>query len=89
MRRFLKFLAWGFVLSLALVILCGVSVQRSAEKRTFGEVAAVPSGIKVALVLGCSKKLPDRSSNRFFIPFVQVRRVVWDNIYKDAHAGFV
>ncbi len=66
MRRFFKFLAWGFVLSLALVLLCGVSVQRSAAERTFGEVAAVPSDIKVALVLGCSKKLPDGRSNRFF-----------------------
>jgi len=66
MRRFFKFLAWGFVLALGLVILCGVSVQRSAAERTVAEVVAVPADIKVALVLGCSKKLPDGRSNRFF-----------------------
>lgn len=66
MRRFFKFLAWGFVLSLALVVLCGVRVERSAAARTFSAASAVPAGIKVALVLGCSKTLPDGRSNRFF-----------------------
>ena len=66
MRRCFKLLAWGVVLAIGLVVLCGVTVQHSAAERTFAEVAAVPSGIKVALVLGCSKKLPDGRSNRFF-----------------------
>lgn len=66
MRRFFKFLAWGFVLAIGLVILCGSRIESIAAARTFAEVATVPSGIKVALVLGCSKTLPDGRSNRFF-----------------------
>lgn len=67
MRRFFKFLAWGFVLSVLIVIACGWLVRSSAHGRTWSNVASVPSGIKTALVLGCSKKLSDGRGNRFFV----------------------
>lgn len=67
MRRFVKILAWGFVLPVCGLLLCQWLVVSSASGRTYNDAASVPAGERrVALVLGCSKNLPDGRSNRFF-----------------------
>jgi hypothetical protein len=82
MRRFLKLLAWGFVLSLALILLCGVSVQRSAEKRTFGEVAAVPAGIKVFFIKDDAGTVSQKNINLPDVPVIQATaQVSGDTIF--------
>ena len=67
MRHFFKFLAWGVFISALLVLACNRLIQSGARGRTASQATSVPSGIHTALVLGCSKKLPDGRGNRYFL----------------------
>ncbi len=66
MRRIVKIIAWGFVLLSSGVALCQWLVLSAAQGRLFAEATNVPDR-RVALVLGCSKQLPDGRENRFFM----------------------
>lgn len=67
MRRFSKLLAWGVLMSVSVVGFCNWLVRSNVRGLAASEIASVPSGIKTALVLGCSKKLPNGRENRFFV----------------------
>lgn len=66
MRRSLKFLAWGFVLLGIFAVACELLVKNAAASKTFGSVEQVTGDGRVAVVLGCSKKLANGRENRFF-----------------------
>jgi SanA protein len=66
MRRFSKFIVWGFVLVIGLVLICEAQVISSARGRMFARVSEMHDQHRVALVLGCAKNLPDGRSNHYF-----------------------
>lgn len=66
MRRLIKLLAWGLVVSVVMILAAHVMVEWSAEGRTFTKIEDVVGEPRVAVVLGCSKTLPNGNANRFF-----------------------
>lgn len=66
MRRLIKLLAWGFLLSALIVLVAHWMVQSSAQGRTFNKAEELSGTPRVAVVLGCSRTLPNGNANRFF-----------------------
>lgn len=66
MRRLIKLLAWGLFVSLLMILAAHLTVESSAEGRTFAKVEDIVGEPRVAVVLGCSKTLPNGNANRFF-----------------------
>lgn len=70
MKRCLKLIGGGIALVLVVLFACHVTVKRATRGRLFDAAIAVPDQ-RVALVLGCTKKLRGGWSNPFFTARIQ------------------
>lgn len=66
MRRLIKLLAWGLVILVVIVLAAHLIVEASAGGRNFSKIEDIAGEPRVAVVLGCSKTLPNGNANRFF-----------------------
>ena len=77
MRRVVKILAWGFLLVITGSLACQWAVVASARGRLYADAKALPNDRRVGLVLGCSKMVPGRGPNRFFIKRIAAAAVLY------------